>query len=85
MMVLGELPNKSLRARSIGRVPLRLDSKTKRLSPVTSPTTYMGARSRSAICRKRSSLSGGTISPMRSCDSLPMISFMESVGSPMGS
>ena len=48
-MVFGELPNISSRAKSIGVSPLDLDVKVNLLSPVTSPTLYIGERSLSAI------------------------------------
>ena len=48
-MVLGELPNISSKAKSMGVSPLVLDSKVNRWFPVTSPTVYIGERSLSAI------------------------------------
>ena len=52
---------------------------------MTSPTVYIGARSRSATRFKVSISSSAITSPIRSCDSLPIISFADSVGSPTGS
>ena len=48
-MVLGELPNISSSAISIGVSPLVLEENVNLLLPVTSPTVYIGERSLSAI------------------------------------
>ena len=65
MMVRGGLPNISSKRRSIGQVPSRW-AKTNRMSPVVSPTTYIGARSRSAMRRTLAVSSSLINKPMRS-------------------
>ena len=84
-MVFGELPNISERSRSIGFLPLLEPSKVKRLESVTSPTSYIGERSLSATRLSVSMSFSPITNPIRSWDSLPIISFEESVGSPTGS
>ena len=83
-MVLGELPNMSSKAKSIGLSPLVLDSNVKRSFPVTSPTVYIGERSRSAMLFNVSICFSAITNPIRSWDSLPIISFADRVGSPTG-
>ena len=84
MMVFGELPNMSSNARSIGVSPLFLDSKVNLLFPVTSPTVYIGERSLFAIFCKVSECFSAITNPILSCDSFPMISLADNVGSPTG-
>ena len=84
IIVLGELPNISSKAKFIGESPVFEDWKENRSSPVTSPTSYMGARSLSAIFLSVSMSFFPITKPIRSCDSLPIISLAESVGSPIG-
>ena len=83
-MVFGELPNMSAMPRSMGFSPLAR-SNTNWSSPVVSPTTYSGARSRWAIRSINGISSGFTTIPMRSWLSLPTISLADRVLSPMGS
>ena len=66
IMVFGELPNMSSMAKSMGLWPLVLDSKVKRSSPVTSPTVYIGERSRSAMRCKVSICFSPITNPIRS-------------------
>ena len=66
IIVFGELPNISSKAKSIGLSPLVLDSKVKRLSFVTSPTVYIGERSRSEILFKVSMCFSAITNPIRS-------------------
>ena len=84
MMVFGELPNMSSMAKSIGLLPVFCPSKVKRLLAVTSPTWYIGERSLSAIRCKVSISFWPITKPILSCDSLPMISLADRVGSPTG-
>ena len=83
-MVLGELPKMSERLTSIGFSPVVFDSKVKRSSLVTSPTSYIGERSLSAILPNKAASSFPMTRPIRSCDSLPIISLADRVGSPIG-
>ena len=83
--VLGELPKRALRSKSIGRVPFFSEAILKCLSSVTTPTSYIGARSRSAIVFSWAIAFSGNTKPIRSCDSLPIISLSDKVGSPTGS
>ena len=80
---LGGLPNIYSSLISIGFTPSAC-SKTNFMSLVVSPTTYIGARSRSAIRFTRATSSSFINKPMRSWLSFPTISFAERVGSPIG-
>src|SRR5690606_10910553 len=83
-MVLGDEPNISSKAKSIGFSPVVEDSKVKQLLLFTSSTLYIGERSRSATrCNVSRSFLPIT-NPIRSCDSLPIISLADNVGSPTG-
>ena len=82
-MVRGGLPNIYSNLISIGLTPSAC-SKTNFISLVVSPTTYIGARSRSAIRLTRSTSFSSISKPIRSWLSLPMISFADKVGSPIG-
>ena len=84
MMVFGELPNISESSKFIGVSPVVPEVNLKVWSPVTSPTLYMGERSRAEIRSKRSKSFSPMTKPIRSWDSLPINSFLERVGSPTG-
>jgi len=85
MTVRGGFPKKSASCRSMGLLPPDGLRKVNWWSPVTSPMTYMGARSRRATEVSWSTSLLLITRPIRSCDSLPMISLAERVGSPTGS
>ena len=84
MYVFGDEPNICSTARSNGLTPSAC-SKAKRWSPVVSPTVYIGARSLSAIFCTCSIASSSMRSPILSWLSFAIISFADSVLSPIGS